>query len=235
VTSQRIHVPKDFEDLTVQINRAFENIHSTITVGGQPSSAAIATLQKQIAALSTTPIPTGVGGPSSGTQSGLITVATDGTLTGDGTTGAPLSVVGTKGSGAYVYNNSTQNIANGFTVVPLQFPTMQYDDSGYWNPASNTQLVAPIAGLYAFGAFVHWTGLTAGQRQLGVLINGAAPPGQDHINASAPADPNDPAMSHNVQYRLAAGDVVTWFVAQDTTTNPLTTLKVAAWIALLGV
>jgi hypothetical protein len=230
VTSQRIHVPKDFEDLTVQINRAFENLHSATTA--KPNAAAVPTVQTPAVAA---PIPTGVVGPSSGTQSGLITVATDGTLTGDGTTGAPLSVVGTKGSGAYVYNNSTQNIANGFAAVPLQFPTMQYDDSGYWNPAANTQLVAPIAGLYAFGAFVHWTGLTAGQRQLGVLINGVAPPGQDHINASAPADPNDPAMSHNVQYRLAAGDIVTWFVAQDTTTNPLTTIKAAAWIALLGI
>jgi hypothetical protein len=99
-TAPRIFTPRDFSDLTVQVNKAFENLNGKIasasTTGGV-SDAAFAALTAQVAnltAVSGSDIETGGTGTSAPSQSSVTVVTDNETIQGNGNSANPIALIG---------------------------------------------------------------------------------------------------------------------------------------------
>jgi len=108
-----------------------------------------------------------------------------------------------------------QTIANG-TVTVLALPNESYDTANLHDPAANTRLVAPVAGIYAITANVKWRASGGGTQRFATLRKNGILSDLNTVQV-APVNSTLNFTSEIVsgQFALAAGDFVEVFVLQD--------------------
>jgi hypothetical protein len=76
-------------------------------------------------------------------------------------------------SAARVYSDAPIVVASGGTWKDIPFSATRYDTGNWFNPAVNTDLVAPASGLLRARGCVHYPGAAGGDRRLGLWVDGA--------------------------------------------------------------
>ena len=114
-----------------------------------------------------------------------------------------------------VTSGGDQTIANG-TVTVLALPNETYDTASLHDPAANTRLVAPVAGIYAITANVKWRASGGGSQRFVTLRKNGILSDLNTVQV-APVNSTLQFTSEVVsgQFALAAGDFVEVFVLQD--------------------
>jgi hypothetical protein len=114
-----------------------------------------------------------------------------------------------------VNSGGDQTIASG-TVTVLALPNEAYDTANLHDPAANTRLVAPVAGIYAITANVKWRASGGGTQRFATLRKNGILSDLNTVQV-APVNSTLQFTSEVVsgQFALAAGDFVEVFVLQD--------------------
>jgi hypothetical protein len=112
------------------------------------------------------------------------------------------------------------------TEIAVDFPNARFDPDGMHqggvdNPA-NTELTAPLAGIYQIDAGVIWPGAaqnasTAGMRQAEIWVDGSAVPAG--TNRMANSDDSNNLQNLSTTWELNAGDYVELRVLQTSGTT----------------
>lgn len=110
---------------------------------------------------------------------------------------------GTAFKGAWIYNNTTQSIANA-TGTNITYNSEYYDTDNFHSTVTNTdRLTIPTSGYYIVTASIYWANNSTGLREIGLQKNGATIREAAHDNINA----NTQTIT-NISY-FAANDYIT--------------------------
>lgn len=132
-------------------------------------------------------------------------------------------------SGARVYRNTTQTVAN-TTLTTMSYTTERWDTDNYWSAGAPTRLTIPTAGTYLFGASVELANTTAQRtRYADLLLNGTTIITEHSGSGFAvSANTSDTViLSASVAWECQAGDYVEVRVYQNSTASLSTTAGTA--------
>ncbi|MGH2428163.1 MAG: hypothetical protein ACRDGV_04645 [Candidatus Limnocylindria bacterium] len=116
---------------------------------------------------------------------------------------------------ARVTHTTSQSIHAETALTALSFNTERYDTANMHDPASDTELTAPVDGIYAITAQVAWEGNSTGHRLVGFRVDGS------RFIAFERVQPVSQGTNQEVttQAHLQAGEAVQAVVSQTNSTD----------------